>query len=439
MPTRRTRATALDSTVTCTPTRRPVSRCSRSRRSPSRDRYSTLTRTPTDSERGTGFLAYVGTVATASLPAIAAALALYWLALALGVSVTGGAIGALAFGLATPMWAYATLFWSHALACACLVLAFAACVALGRDGDARRQTLLAGAIGLAGGWAIITDYAVAPAVLIVVALAATTARQSVWTLLTRIAAGAALPLVVLLAYNAASFHDPLHIGYASEVGFHRLKQGVMGVTYPKPDVVWRLLAGRPRGVLLFAPQLVLAPFGLFLLARRRSARPAAIAAGAIVVYFVLYNSGYAYWSGGWSYGPRFLAPALPFACLGLGALWDWARRGLRTVAVALIVIGGVFTFGAVATNPQLPMSVASPFTDVVVPAVQHNAVALGNAVVPRRHTRSSRADASRPRHLEPRPVDGSPGLVERPPARRGLGGRGALVHSGDQSTGTPST
>ena len=53
------------------------------------------------------------------------------------------------------------------------------------------------------------------------------------------------------------------------------------------------------------------------------------------------------------------------------------RRGLRTVAVALIVIGGVFTFGAVATNPQLPMSVASPFTDVVVPAVQHDAVALG--------------------------------------------------------------
>ena len=117
-----------------------------------------------------GFLAYVGTVATASLPAIVAALALYWLALALGVSVTGGAIGALAFGLATPMWAYATLFWSHALACACLVLAFAACVALGRERDARRRTVLAGAIGLAGGWAIITDYTVAPAVLIVVAL-----------------------------------------------------------------------------------------------------------------------------------------------------------------------------------------------------------------------------------------------------------------------------
>ena len=46
--------------------------------------------------------------------------------------------------------------------------------------------------------------------------------------------------------------------------------------------------------------------------------------------------------------------------------------------MALIVIGGVFTFGAVATNPQLPMSVASPFTDVVVPAVRHNAVALGS-------------------------------------------------------------
>ena len=36
----------------------------------------TLTGTPTDSERGTAFLAYVGTVATASLPAIVGARAL---------------------------------------------------------------------------------------------------------------------------------------------------------------------------------------------------------------------------------------------------------------------------------------------------------------------------------------------------------------------------
>jgi hypothetical protein len=337
-----------------------------------------LTDTAAGTERGTAFLAYVGTVASASLPAVVAALALYWIALALGVSVTGAAVSAIAFGLATPMWAYATLLWSHALASACLVLSFGACVALGRGGDDRRRSLLAGAIGLAGGWAVITDYPVAPAFLIVVALAVTSTAQPARVLLPWIAAGAALPLVVLVVYNTASFGSPFHIGYASEVGFHRLHEGAMGLTYPRPSIVWKLLLGGPRGLLLLAPQLVLAPAGLVVLGRRPGARPAAIAAAAIVVYFVLYNAAYVYWSGGRSYGPRFLAPALPFACLGLGALWDQARRRLRTAVVALTVAGAVLTFGAVATNPQLPSSVRSPFTDVVLPAVGHGAVALGS-------------------------------------------------------------
>ena len=58
---RRTRATALDSTVTCTPTKRPVSRCSRSRRSPSPRPLLDAHPYPTDSDSGTAFLAYVGT------------------------------------------------------------------------------------------------------------------------------------------------------------------------------------------------------------------------------------------------------------------------------------------------------------------------------------------------------------------------------------------
>ena len=161
-------------------------------------------------------------------------------------------------------------------------------------------------------------------------------------------------------------------------------------------------------------------------------------AGAIVVYFVLYNSGYAYWSGGWSYGPRFLARRCRSRASGWEPSGIGPARGLRTVAVALIVIGGVFTFGAVATNPQLPMSVASPFTDVVVPAVQHDAVACGtqsyldatpDRAVPTHHDR----DAWNLGLLM-----GLPGWWSVLPLVA-VGARGARFHSGGRSTGTPST
>src|SRR5208282_2345524 len=50
---------------------------------------------------------------------------LFLIALRLGSDISAAAFGALSLGLATPMWAYSTLFWGHSLAAACLVFGFA--------------------------------------------------------------------------------------------------------------------------------------------------------------------------------------------------------------------------------------------------------------------------------------------------------------------------
>src|SRR4029078_8419257 len=67
---------------------------------------------------------------------------------------------------------------------------------------------------------------------------------------------------------------------------------------------------------VFAPIVAVAPPGLVACARR--ARGAAVVSVLIALYFVLLNAGYTYWEGGWSFGPRHLAPGIPFACLWLG-------------------------------------------------------------------------------------------------------------------------
>src|SRR5579864_1419050 len=77
-------------------------------------------------------LAYAATVWASGLPTVIAALAMMWAARALGSSWIGGAVVALAYGIASPAWVYATLLWGHALAAGCLALAFAGGIALRR-------------------------------------------------------------------------------------------------------------------------------------------------------------------------------------------------------------------------------------------------------------------------------------------------------------------
>ena len=109
-----------------------------------------------DSPRGLVDLAYWATVFAVALPMAAACACLFWIALQLGSSLSGSAFAALALGLGTPLWAYATLFWGHALAGACLVFAFACALKL-RGGVSSAGDVCWGlALGLTTGWATVT-------------------------------------------------------------------------------------------------------------------------------------------------------------------------------------------------------------------------------------------------------------------------------------------
>lgn len=332
-----------------------------------------------DSEPGTDAMGWAATIFSSGLPAAAAAVLLFWICLSLGSSTTAAAVSALAFGLATPTWAYATLLWAHSLATACLLAAFAAGVALSHQPRGRRGAVMTAGLGLACGWAVITDFPVAPAAAIIAVTALMGVhREQRPRSIGLFAAGSAVPVAILLANNAMSFGSPFRVGYAAEVGFEGLHHGFMGVTWPHLDVLVSLLVGPARGILLIAPVLIVAPVGLIVLARRTDARPFAIAAGAVAVYFVLYNSAYEYWSGGWSFGPRHLASGIPFVCIGLASLWDLGRARLRAVLVGLSVVGVIICLAAVTTTPQPTDDYPSPISDLIVPAIRHGQVALGS-------------------------------------------------------------
>jgi hypothetical protein len=196
----------------------------------------------------------------------------------------------------------------------------------------------------------------------------THARAHWKRLLLAMGLGLALPAIVLLTYNYLAFRAPLHIAYSSEEGFEAMRTGVFGISLPDVSVMRELLFGYQRGLLPLSPILIAALVGLVLLIANRATRVIGIAATAVSLYFFLLTSGYAYWSGGWSYGSRHLGPALPFLCLGAAIVWARAGVVLRAVLIALTIISTGQTLVAVATTPQPPIQFVDPMRQLLWPA-----------------------------------------------------------------------
>ncbi|MES1256732.1 MAG: hypothetical protein ABUS56_14040, partial [Acidobacteriota bacterium] len=232
---------------------------------------------------GIAWTSYVATVATSGVFTMLAALSVLWLCLQWGYSPGAAVFAATAYAVATPAWCFATLFIGHGLTAGCLMLAFAAAMGLNQDGLVRRNQL-AWAVGLAGGWAVVSEFPAAVPVGFITALAWLNARDAhrapLVPVLARIVIGGGLAALVLMGYHYAAFGSPFHLGYASEQGFEQLHEGFFGITVPRWWRMREILLGRYRGLLPLAPLIALTPIGLAVLAVSPVRRRAAIVAGA---------------------------------------------------------------------------------------------------------------------------------------------------------------
>ncbi|MFN7985554.1 MAG: hypothetical protein U0Q11_27245 [Vicinamibacterales bacterium] len=333
-----------------------------------------------DSPWGVALGSYVAGLATSALFTVAAALAVFWLTVSWGASRPAAIFAASAYGLATPAWSYATVFVGHAVTSGCLMLAFAAAVAL--PDNPRRQTLLAWLVGLFCGLAVVTEFPAAPAVLIIVVFTLAHVHASNRSATLRVAlhvvAAGALMAIVLLAYHKAAFGSPFQLGYGNEDNSEgaAMQKGLFGIAGPSWHVLYEVLLGAYRGLLPLAPLVAVAPLGLIGLSRTRGLWRPVLAAAAIAGYYLLLNVSYTYWEGGWFVGPRHLVPGLPFVALGLAFLWDWPQRVWRTVLVAGWLWGVALNLIVVSTNPQPPSNIMRPVQELLWPAFMEGDLSL---------------------------------------------------------------
>lgn len=149
-------------------------------------------------------------------------------------------------------------------------------------------------------------------------------------------------VLAISIYNVSRFGSALETGYGDEAT--RL------TTAPWVGLAG-LLVSPGKGVVWYAPPLLLAIVGWRALARRRL--DVAGVALAIVPGPLLLASVYYQWHGGGSWGPRLLLPVLPVALLGAGEVLERARQGFRSAKVAsgLVAAAGALVVALAALVP----------------------------------------------------------------------------------------
>jgi hypothetical protein len=239
----------------------------------------------------------------------------------------------LAYGLLTNAFPYSNMFFGHQIAATLLFAAFFMLFRIERQDLSPAWSPL---VGFVLGYAVITEY---PAVLIAAGLSvyAFSALSNKRWLLRMILAGLP-PGLLLMAYNYAIYRTPMPVGYHySELYTEQHSSGFLSLSYPRLSALWGITFGSYRGLFFISPVLLLAGAGFVIWARRGVHRRAWWTCLYAVISSFLFNGSSIMWQGGWSIGPRYLLPMLPFLVVGLVYFLDaWGSRPwIRVLTLAL--------------------------------------------------------------------------------------------------------
>jgi hypothetical protein len=239
----------------------------------------------------------------------------------------------LVYGLLTNAFPYSNMFFGHQIVAALLFAAFLVLFRIERREMSMAWSLL---VGFMLGYAVITEYptALIAAGLCVYAFFAIPDKK--W--LVGLILGGLPPGLLSMAYNYAIFRTPMPIGYHySELYTEQHSSGFLSLSRPRLNALWGITFGSYRGLFFISPILLLAVAGFFVWGRRRVHRRAWWTCLYTVIGFLLFNGSSIMWQGGWSVGPRYLLPMLPFLAVGLAYFFDaWGHRAwARMLALSL--------------------------------------------------------------------------------------------------------
>lgn len=326
---------------------------------------------------------YAARLAVISIPSVAMILTLHGFLRRCGLPDRMTDLIVAGYGLGTMAFPYSTEFIGHQLAAVFLFWCFLCLWAFRRrrgDSDAdtpvRSHASLITA-GLFAGLAVAADYQtalIAAALFIVLGFSA---RRPAGLL--AFALGCLPGAAMVLGYNYACFGSALSFPYAHEampIAREVQGQGLFGVQVPRLVPLVKLLVSPWRGIFFGSPFLILSLPGLCALWRdagfgadgTSGRRLAALCLSACGGY-ILFNSSYAAWSGGATYGPRFLVPVIPFFVIPVAALAARGSKGVGILAAVLVAYSAAFHFVGTSAGPGAHEFLRNPVREFLLPSL----------------------------------------------------------------------
>jgi len=336
-------------------------------------------------------LRYLVTLGAVAAPAAAFA-GLLWLFLLPILGRVKAALLVLGFSLGTIAWSLSSLMFSHIIAA---MGVFGAVMLLYPISSGRRlgASWRWGGAGLLCGMAVACEYTTAAIAAVVAFFAAYTAWQTRPTQQRReplakigvFVTMALLGVAPLLVYDTAVYGSPFSLGYAHLGGEAVFTQGmsrnIAGVGLPNLAVLWAITFSGYRGLFILSPFLLLAAPGLLAMGRRVRQRPAALLCGSGIGVMLLVNSGYVFWDGGASIGPRHLGSALPFFLLPIAfslRRWPWSKAAAGLIALSIAIVSV-----CVLTTLLFEQRQSDPVIDVAMPRLLQGPAPSSWGFVPR--------------------------------------------------------
>ncbi|HET9369113.1 MAG TPA: hypothetical protein VFO19_02655 [Vicinamibacterales bacterium] len=258
--------------------------------------------------------------------------AIVWVTFLFGVAATGGpraaSLGAVTLAFASVLWPYSGFGFNQPLAALTFTIAL-------YDAVVGTLDYAPGRIARAGWWlaaSVLTRHEMALGVIpifgwILARSEAGRRLRNVLVFLPGLAVGAA----TWMTLNWWRFGNPLDSGY--------LRDANPGLGSPVTSGLVGLFLSPSTSLLLYSPFVVVGLLGLLAMTRTRDRAIAWLLLAEIVVFVVLYAT-LGNWTGGRSYGSRYLLVVLPLFAIG----WSWLLAGLgqprqRVAFVVVFVVG----------------------------------------------------------------------------------------------------
>lgn len=239
--------------------------------------------------------------------------------------------GALLYGLGTTAFVYSGIAYHDALASGYLAIAFYCAVLLARRRlQGQWAKLLAGVCGVSLGVTVTTS--MLPFFMAcVIGLYVVSLRRGELVLLLLL--GGIIGITPLFLYNAVSFGNPLINSYIAGGYPESMLHFDLHNTLAKIQLYL-------SEITLYAPIVWLGALGLILF-------PRSIRREQLVMLLLLAAQAFQVLNieshGGCHYGPRFLLPAMPFACIGLAGFSLLPAAAARSLAKPVAIIVGLFS------------------------------------------------------------------------------------------------